>query len=456
MKISTQEQKTDKYAVVGGIGVFSVALLAALSAAYIYSPIIDTNAAESREVDVNLTVSSALSLSTNTNNLALSAGLDEFVYGSINANVMTNSQYGYTLALEDSDNSSNMTHENTSILDAISSSFSGAKTSATMADNTWGFSLDETDFYMIPTLGNPVALKRTNSPMTADYETTKVDFGVKVGPTLTAGTYTDTVKFTAYVNGVDGNPADGTEPLNPGVPPETRTISDITTMQEVSHKICANSVIGAVANLTDTRDNNVYSVEKLNDGNCWMTSDLRLIDYTLTSADSDVPAGYSFTLPASDMNSFNAVGDDSVDSGNRFRVVAAYYDETYGGYYNYYTAVAGWHGDEASVNVNSPQSLCPKGWRLPTGTYGGEYETLNYSAYNYSDTATIAALKLQLRGQTHYSGELDGVGVYGSWWSASVYPGYTFAQYASVYIDDINPAGYASPSISAGIRCIVR
>ena len=56
-----------------------------------------------------------------------------------------------------------------------------------MDDNTWGFSLDESSYYFIPTLGNPVALKRTNS-VHSGYDTTAVDFGAKVGASLTAGT----------------------------------------------------------------------------------------------------------------------------------------------------------------------------------------------------------------------------------------------------------------------------
>ena len=53
MKISTQKQKTDKNAVFGGIGIFSVSLLAAVSAAYVFNPTIGTHAAESEEAEIS-------------------------------------------------------------------------------------------------------------------------------------------------------------------------------------------------------------------------------------------------------------------------------------------------------------------------------------------------------------------------------------------------------------------
>ncbi len=457
-------KKTDKN-VVFAAGIFASSVALTTIAGLVFNPIIKTHATESKEAEISLTVGSTLGLRLDKNNLNLEANVGDFVSGSINADVTTNSQYGYTLTLEDSDNESSLVHTNSSVEDKLTSLYSGAKTSSTMTDNTWGFSLNETDYYYIPVLGNPVALKRTNGATSGDYETTKVDFGAKVGMTLTAGTYTDVVKFTAYTNGADPD-----EFLEPGEVPENRTISDITTMQEMNSTICENTALHTVANLKDTRDNNTYSVAKLKDGNCWMTSNLRLIDYTVTSADSDVDSSVSYHVPASDSTQFSNTGPSGDDY---FKFSAAYYDETYGGYYNFYTAVAGWRGSETAHfdDLDSPQSICPKNWRLPTGSYGGEYEAIRdqyiswSSAPAYAEYLLSAPVNFTLNGRITQSGSATDQGQTTNLWSSTSYSNYQYAHYMWISQRDLNnpnsndmtnPTSYTSPSYGYGVRCIAR
>ena len=75
-------------------------------------------------------------------------------------------------------------------------------------------------------------------------------------------------------------------------------------MQDMTSKIAENTPIGTVATLTDIRDNNTYTVRKLKDGKIWMTENLRLIDKTISSADSNLPSGETYTIPASDTSGF--------------------------------------------------------------------------------------------------------------------------------------------------------
>ncbi len=452
------------------LGVFASSLLVTASAVYLYSPTFGSHAAESQEAEINLTVSSALSISTSANSLALEASVGDFTHGSIDVDVTTNSQYGYTLTLEDSDNESSLAHANSSIQDKLTSTFSGAKTSAQMDNNTWGFSLNSTDYYLIPTLGNPAALKRTTGVISGSYDRTSVDFGAKVG-NIASGTYTDTVKFTAYVNGVDGNPSDGTETFEPGVAPETRTIADIATMQEISAKICANSAQHQTATLTDTRNNENYTVAKLKDGNCWMTKNLALDNYTLTSADSDVPANYSFQIPASS-NDFQAPAAQAGGDGD-FKFPAAYIDE-YGGFYNFYTAAGGWDGLPQSDPMydrynETPQSICPKGWRLPTGSYNGEYHNLwnNYRLYANDETEVSNLISepvnFVLSGSMTSGHEAthERQGVEASLWtSTNSGGGYGMALYMWVkptsQYGRVNAGGAASSTSGFAVRCIAR
>ena len=171
---------------------------------------------------------------------------------------------------------------------------------------------------------------------------------------------------------------------------ETRTIHDLANMQEMRPTICANTTTplrpstqldtdgshygdpnyAPTKTLTDTRDSNTYTVSKLADGKCWMTQNLRIIDKTITPADSDVTS--NFTIPISSTNGYSI---STIDTLNAFV-------NSYSGYYNWYTATAG-TGTQSISSGNATASICPKGWRLPTGGNSGELQALS-GLYSYS------------------------------------------------------------------------
>ncbi len=156
-------------------------------------------------------------------------------------------------------------------------------------------------------------------------------------------------------------------------------------MQEMRPGICYNMKIGDSATLTDTRDNSTYTIAKLSDGKCWMTQNLRISQetlvatghsITLTSADTDVNVDYP--LPASGA----WVSIDDAAQG----IIAAI-DDGYGAYYTWCAATAGCKTTDetnSGENEQAASSICPKGWRLPTGGNDGEYQAL----YNKYTTAT--------------------------------------------------------------------
>lgn len=159
----------------------------------------------------------------------------------------------------------------------------------------------------------------------------------------------------------------------PVTPPTTAdTIKTITKMQEMTSAVCNKSSIGDTATLTDSRDNSTYTVAKLSDGNCWMTQNLRIVNKTITPADSDVSS--NFTIPASSTSGFS-----SNTASN------AYYggDTAYGAYYTWCAATAGTCSSAASGN-DASASICPKGWKLPEGGTSGDFQTL----YNKWTAAT--------------------------------------------------------------------
>ena len=191
--------------------------------------------------------------------------------------------------------------------------------------------------------------------------------------------------------------------------------------------------------LTDTRDNNTYTVSKLADGKCWMTQNLRIIDKTLTPADSNVTANY--TIPASSINGFNAYNTNN-----------AYLDSIHGGYYTWTTATAGTGTTALSTNGhNTTVSICPKGWRLPTSGASGEFQTL-YNNYNSSSSIMSAPAKFSLSGATYNNSYFEGEGSYWSSTVSSIYKAY----YLGLTTSDVNPSrddhGYMLNGFS--VRCI--
>lgn len=373
-------------------------MFVAASALYIYSPVIGTHADSSQEADINLTVGESISLVMDKTNLGLDATVGSFVKGTVNATVSTNSQYGYSLTLEDKDSSTDMTSTTPGVTDVVSSTFSGSKDSSSMDDNNWGYSLDSTAFYKIPVYGSPVTLKSTNTVMTTENETTAVDFGIKVGMNLTAGTYEDVVVFSAYTNGQD---------------------SPRMTMQDFSCTLLENE--GDKMILKDARDGNLYTVAKLKDGTCWMTDNLRLVgELTLTSEDTDMPEGVEFTLPG------------AVDWWPEDYYIPKVAMGEVGAFYNYNAASAGTVVQQKNNELPYIErySICPKNWTMPTTAQFASMSS-SYVAPNATTEEAVQAMKgepLNFRYfgmHSHYSDQMHWIGqagqdIEGGWWSSTI------------------------------------
>ena len=156
---------------------------------------------------------------------------------------------------------------------------------------------------------------------------------------------------------------------------------------------------GDIIALTDIRDNNTYTVAKLNDGNCWTTENLRLDigKANITAANTNNPTSDFVTeaqseTTASSKTMCNANNTDCFDkiqynSNNLDRSLNQRYNVndnssawySYGVYYNWYTTTAG-HGTYSSTgNLNVSGDICPANWHVPTGNSSGEYNALNSS-----------------------------------------------------------------------------
>lgn len=350
-----------------------------------------------------------------------------FSYSTASLSVSTNNETGYSLYLSTANGENTLTSQNPAISDIVSAVDGGDNgiTPTSFANNTWGYSLsqetasDTTTYKAVPTTAND-AIITTESPTDAD--TYNLTIGTKISTSLPSGTYSNQVVVSAVAN-----PA--------YIPP---AFDGITTMQEMTSTICANAAENETARLTESRDNKQYWVTKLADGSCWMTQnldlDLNASTLPLTPEDSDVSTNWSpdvYTEPEGtitnnsdptgtyswnvglyvnadppphttcsnttnintcsdwvDVSSMTAMTEENTTS-------SVIYDNTYdahylaGNYYQWNTATAGSGG--TITDTNATNSICPKGWHLPTSgsasntTSGSFYYLLNQ--YGLASTA---------------------------------------------------------------------
>lgn len=201
--------------------------------------------------------------------------------------------------------------------------------------------------------------------------------------------------------------------------------TDGTFLQEITSENCPTTRIRGV----DARDNHTYWVQKLADGKCWMLTNLGYAGGG-TNTYSDVK-----TLT-------NGTGSSTTYTAARYYVVPSTTNYTteptapststngtgqYGYMYNWCAAMGG-QSTAACANATTPAvnpsiSICPAGWRLPTGVVGGDMQQLN-TAVNGGLTNTDAGLISTWLGQR--GGSWGGLGFTnqgsnGYYWTSSTH-----------------------------------
>ena len=425
--------------------IFSLFLIFGFAILSVFAPIFGSNATNNSTQELAAEVNPVISLSAPTE---LSFNINPTAAGvfdskELKVNISTNAIKGYELYFSSEDEQTNMKHTTPSITQSISSTFTGSLTSTNMQNNTWGYSLNNTDFKSIPKKTEQVKLKDLNTYPTPSVRTQSIYFGVKADTTLPSGTYEKNVIFTAVAH---------------ANPPRLRGIFTISNMQQMTAHVCKSTTTPnktatqldtdgshhgdpnyvPTKTLTDTRDNNTYTISKLADGKCWMTQNLRIAGKTITPADSDVTSNY--TIPASSISGFNAY-----DTSN------AYVDSD-SGFYNWYTATAGTGTRSFSAQgQNTTASICPKGWRLPTGGDNGEFKIL-YNNYHSSSALRSNPVNLTLSGYVSSSWHHN-QGSYGYYWSATVYLS-SDAYGMNLDTSGVNPASRNNKALGFSVRCI--
>ena len=247
----------------------------------------------------------------------------------------------------------------------------------------------------------------------------------------------------------------------------TKTLDDIDTMQEMTKKICENTEKGTQKTLTDTRDNNTYTVRKLADGNCWMTDNLRLTgrDAAFTPDDTQVAANFTMTTSASNTGTWCTTNSSACD--DKFQYIDT--GSTYGILYNWYTATAG--SGKYSTSGTAAYSICPRGWRLPTsGGTSGEFAKLdiawggtganrdNANTYgNFTGTIADASHAGFILAGYRYSSSTNNQGTVGYYWSSTASSSNNaYYLYLSSSYSDVYPSDYDDKYRGFSVRCVAQ
>ena len=231
-----------------------------------------------------------------------------------------------------------------------------------------------------------------------------------------------------------------------------------TSIQSITSSTCTTTA----KPVYDTRDNEVYWIQKLADNKCWMLDNLRLgvadISANLTSSNTNL----SSTISASTWNGYRTTSGFESYTAPMFNSASANNTTTsYGSgsgkigvYYNYCAASAGTYCYAYGYGTgNASYDICPKGWRMPTGGSGGEYEAL-YTAYSSNATNFRNALSTPLSGYFSNS-SANHQGSCGYFWS-STYSYSSYMYYLDVSSSDVDPKYDDYRYSGDSVRCLLK
>ena len=495
MRLRTQTIDNNKGRVLAGT---SGAVMVLVLGAMLFPSLPTAVQAEESGSTANLNVESAVAITLpDTVAIDVTPTPDgTFSSSNVNLSVSTNNNSGYALYFATTGDDNHMHSQNQATTETIAP-VSGSVTQATFANNTWGYNLRaasegdanaSTQYQAVPTSGD-TALKTTSAPSNDSYNLT---FGAKVNTSIPSGTYTNTVAVSVVAN-----------------PPLVADMTSLSTMQEMTPEVCEATEVGTVARLTDARDQKQYWVTKLADGNCWMTQNLDLdlsTSKALTPDDSDVssnwtptrstttsifsnttnteqyswdpgywvksdPDGYSnYCGSSSGITSFNDADCTSagwtnvssmtpMDDGTTNTVISGNtYNAHYlvGNFYQWNAATAGTGGTITSQEATD--SICPKGWRLPTSKSSGEYQAL-MAAYNITSNTdsttriTQSPLYFHPSGNV-YSGSLRNAGSLGDYWSSTAFSSTNIAYHLYFSSGYVSPSDVSSRYYGFSVRCL--
>ena len=290
-------------------------------------------------------------------------------------------------------------------------------------------------------------------------------------------------------------------------------INGFYTMQDMTSTICSKvEAIGSQLQVLDIRDNKVYWIAKLADGNCWMTQNLDLdLDSSRTYTHWDTDLGWSTEngnsidesaewRPSSSTINFNGVSTNQVtgwvnsntepysanpgdiyyytsnteDNDIKYNSLqectnAGHNDCTHyhaGNYYNWSAAVAN-NNTSDMTSGNASNSICPSEWKLPAiETSKNDFRALLYeqgiiasqTVDRYTDTGFNTVRKAPIflvRPGGIWNGQftLQHGGIY---WSKTVYSDYLSLDLILLNDSRIQANDTTQRNRGVSVRCLAR
>jgi uncharacterized protein (TIGR02145 family) len=226
------------------------------------------------------------------------------------------------------------------------------------------------------------------------------------------------------------------------------------TMQNVTIDTCPTTRTRVI----DARDNNTYWIQKMADGKCWMLTNLAYAGggantygdaKTITNSNTADYANPYYMIPTG----------SNVTSGTTNPSTSTEGTGQYGYLYNWCAAMGAQTSTSACANATTPApntsiSICPSGWRLPTGGSSGEFAALN-TAINSGSISSDSGLRsswLAMYSGSWITGISDqgNIGYYWSSTQATAGLGY-YLYFDSGYV---NLAGLYNKRYGFAARCV--
>ena len=233
-------------------------------------------------------------------------------------------------------------------------------------------------------------------------------------------------------------------------------------MQDMTFDIC-RSISNTSDNqqLIDERDGKVYYVNKLADGNCWMTQNLDYDDPAstrVTSVSGTNGGPGTDWKNESDMRQYWDPGE-MVVSGAKLSTATSSTDKhlLVGNYYSYSSATKGTGNGVTAAGANASDSICPNGWQLPTSnsSNSGSFGKLQVAGSIGSTGSKLneAPYYFQYGGYV-LSGNLSNAGTFGYYWSS------TASDVSKAYLlqftsSSVSPSNNLNRYLGMSVRCLV-